>query len=114
VVVSALQLAVVLRIAGRDDLREMLALRRPTWSWTRVAVTGVLIVVGYLVLVVSLPFLQQGESQGNGAPFDPARALAFVLNAVVLVVVSPWSRSSCSAAWASGCSSASATSWRSS
>jgi len=89
VVVSALQLAVVLRIAGRDDRREMLALRRSTWSWTRVAVVGVLIVVGYLVLVVSVPFLQQGAGEGNGASFDPDRALPYALNAVVLVVVSP-------------------------
>ncbi|MDQ3723638.1 MAG: CPBP family intramembrane metalloprotease [Actinomycetota bacterium] len=89
VVVSALQLAIVLRIAGRGDLREMLALRRPSWSWTRVAVIGVLIVAGVIVLVASLPFLQQGEDEGNGAPFDPDRAIPFALNAVVLVVISP-------------------------
>lgn len=87
--VSTLQLAIVLRIAGHGDLRSMLALRRPSWSLTRVAVTGLAIVAGFLVLIASLPFLQQGEAEGNGAAFDPDRAIPFALNAIVLVVVSP-------------------------
>lgn len=89
VLVSSLQLAIVLRLAGRRELRAMLALRRPAWSWRRVAVAGVLIVAGYGGLLGLLPFLQQGEAEGNGAPFEPARAIPFVLNAAVLVVVSP-------------------------
>lgn len=88
VLVSSLQLAVVLSLAG-PDLREMLALRRPSWSWKRVAVIGVLIVVGMAMLLAIFPFLQQGEDEGTGAPFDPDRAFPFILNAIVLVVVSP-------------------------
>jgi len=42
-----------------------------------------------MALLAILPFLQQGESEGNGAPFDPDRALPYALNALVLVAVSP-------------------------
>ncbi len=87
--VSALQLAILVRIAGPHDLRQTLALRRPSWSWKRVAVIGVLIVAAYIVLIASVPFLQQGEAEGNGAPFDPDRALPFILNAIVLVIIAP-------------------------
>jgi len=89
VVVSALQLAIVLKIAGPSHLRDTFALRRPSWSYKRVALIGVLIVIGMLVLLALLPFLQQGEAEGNGAPFDPDRALPYVLNAIILVIVSP-------------------------
>lgn len=88
VLVSAAQLGVVLMIARRGGLREMLALQSPT-SWRRAAFTGVAITLGTYVLIVSLPFLQGNQDQGVGAPWDPSRALPFVLNAVVLVVVSP-------------------------
>ena len=86
---SALQLAIVLKIAGRVDLRETFALRRPSWSLHRVALVGALIVIGTYLVLAFLPFLQQGEAEGVGAPFDPDRALPFVLNAIVLVIVSP-------------------------
>ena len=89
VVVSALQLAIVLKIAGRVDLRETFALRRPSWSLRRVALVGAMIVIGTYLVLAFLPFLQQGEAEGVGAPFDPDRALPFVLNAIVLVIVSP-------------------------
>jgi len=89
VVVSGLQLAVVLKIAGPSEPRDTFALRRPSWSLPRVALVGVLIVVGMMALLAILPFLQQGESEGNGAPFDPDRALPYALNALVLVAVSP-------------------------
>jgi len=89
VVVSGLQLAIVLRIAAPRDLRDTFALRRPLWSFQRVALVGVLIVIGMLVLLAFLPFLQQGKAEGVGAPFDRHRALPFVLNAIVLVIVSP-------------------------
>jgi membrane protease YdiL (CAAX protease family) len=89
VVVSALQLAIVLRIAGPDDRRATFGLRRPSWSFTRLALVAVLIVAGMLVLLAFFPFLQQGEAEGNGAAWDRDRALPFVLNALVLVVVSP-------------------------
>jgi membrane protease YdiL (CAAX protease family) len=89
VLVSALQIAVVLWIARPGDLRETFALRRPSWPWKRVAVIGVLIVIGMMIALASLPFLQQGENEGNGAPWDPDRAFPFVLNAAVLVIVAP-------------------------
>ena len=88
VLVSAAQLGVVLMIARRGGLREMLALGSPT-SWRRAALIGLAITLGTYVLIVSLPFLQGNEDQGVGAPWDPSRALPFVLNAIVLVVVSP-------------------------
>jgi membrane protease YdiL (CAAX protease family) len=88
-IISTLQFVLMLRIAGGGDQREMFALKRPSWSWSRVTVALVAIVVGMAVLVISVPFLQQGESEGNGAPFDPERAIPFFLNAIVLVVVSP-------------------------
>jgi membrane protease YdiL (CAAX protease family) len=89
IVVSALQLAIVLKIAAPSEPRDTFALRRPSWSLHRVALVGVLIVIGMLVLLAFLPFLQQGEAEGVGAPFDRHRALPFVLNAIVLVIVSP-------------------------
>ncbi len=89
VVVSGLQLAVVLKIAGPSEPRDTFAVRRPSWSLPRVALVGVLIVIGMMALLAILPFLQQGESEGNGAPFDPDRALPYALNALVLVAVSP-------------------------
>ena len=61
----------------------MLALRSPT-SWRRAAFIGVAVTLGTYVLIVSLPFLQGNQDQGVGAPWDPSRALPFVLNAVVL------------------------------
>ena len=88
VLVSAVQLAIVSMIARRDGLREMLALRPPT-SWRHAAVIGVVIIVGTYVLLASVPFLQGNEDQGVGAPWDPSRAFPFVLNAMVLVAVSP-------------------------
>ena len=89
VVVSALQLTAVLRIAGPTDRRETFALRQPSWSYKCMALVAVLIVVGMLVLLAFFPFLQQGEAEGDGAAWDRDRALPFVLNALVLVVVSP-------------------------
>ena len=52
-----------------------------------------LIVLGMLVILALLPSLQQGEAEGNGAPFDAARALPYLLNAIVLVIVCRSSRS---------------------
>ena len=89
IVVSALQLAVTLKIAGPSDLRDTFALKRASWSCKRVALTAVLIVIGMLVVLALLPSQQQGEAEGNGAPFDAARALPYLLNAIVLVIVSP-------------------------
>jgi hypothetical protein len=109
VVVSGLQLAVVLKIAGPSEPRDTFALRRPSWSLPRVALVGVLTVIGMMALLAILPFLQQGESEGNGAPFDPDRALPYALNALVLEQSRQSSRNSCFAAWASSCSSTTAT-----
>jgi len=51
---SAITLGVVVLIAGRGNLRELLALRRPT-SWWRAGLIGVLVVVGTGLLLVLLP-----------------------------------------------------------
>jgi len=48
VVVSTLQLAIVLKIAGPGEPRDTFALRRPSWSLRRVALVGALIVIGTL------------------------------------------------------------------
>jgi len=78
----------VVLIAGRGNLRELLALRRPT-SWWRAGLSGVLVVVGTGLLLVLLPFLQTSEEQGLEVGWDPDRALPFVLNAAIIVLVSP-------------------------
>ena len=85
---SAITLGVVVLIAGRGNLRELLALRRPT-SWWRAGLIGVLVVVGTGLLLVLLPFLQTGEEQGLEVAWDPDRALPFALNAAIIVLVSP-------------------------
>lgn len=74
VVSNAITLGIVVLIAGPGNLRELLALRRPT-SWWRAAVIGVLVIVGTGVLLVLLPFLQTGEDQGLEVAWDPDRAL---------------------------------------
>lgn len=107
VLVSAVQLAIVVMIARRDGLREMLALRPPT-SRRHAAVIGVVIIVGTYVLLASVPFLQGNEDQGVGAPWDPSRAFPFVLNAMVLVAVSPVLEELMFRGLGSRCSSASA------
>lgn len=89
VTVSALQFVLVIRIADNRDLQEVLALKRPTWGWKRVTIFAFLIVVGMTLLLISVPLLQQGESEGNGAPFDPHRTLPFFFNALVLVIITP-------------------------
>ena len=60
---SAITLGVVVLIAGRGNLRELLALRRPR-SWWRAGLIGVLVIVGTGLLLVLLPFLQTSEEQG--------------------------------------------------
>ncbi len=85
---SAITLGVVVLIAGRGNLRELLALRRPT-SWWRAALIGVLVVVGTGLLLALLPFLQTSEEKGLEVVWDPDRALPFVLNAAIIVLVSP-------------------------
>jgi len=73
---SAITLGVVVLIAGRGNLRELLALRRPT-SWWRAALIGVLVVVGTGLLLALLPFLQTSErrdSRSCGIPIAPSRS----------------------------------------
>ncbi len=89
VVVSAVQLAAVVLIARRLQLRQALGLTPSSSSVKEALAIGGLVVVGTYVLIVSLPFLQGNKDQGVGAPWDPSRALPFLLNAVVLVIVSP-------------------------
>ncbi|MEJ7792202.1 MAG: type II CAAX endopeptidase family protein [Gaiellaceae bacterium] len=88
VVSNAITLGVVVLIAGRGNVREMLALRRPR-SWWRAALIGVLVIVGTGLLLVLLPFLQTSEEQGLEVAWDPDRALPFVLNAAIAALVSP-------------------------
>ena len=75
-------------IAGPGNLRELLALRRPT-SWWRAALIGVLVIVGTGLLLVLFPFLQTSEEQGLEVDWDPDRAVPFALNAAIIVLVSP-------------------------
>ena len=88
VVSNAITLGFVVLIAGRGDLREMLALRRPK-SWRRAALIGVLVIVGTGLLLVLFPFLQTSEEQGLEVDWDPDRAVPFALNAAIIVLVSP-------------------------
>ena len=73
---SAITLGVVVLIAGRGNLRELLALRRPR-SWWRAGLIGVLVIVGTGLLLVLLPFLQTSEEQGlevAGIPIAPSHS----------------------------------------
>ncbi len=85
---SAITLGVVVLIAGRGNMREMFALRRPR-SWWRAGLIGVLVVVGTGLLLEVLPFLQTSKEQGLAVDRDPGRALPFALNAAIIVLVSP-------------------------
>lgn len=88
VLVTTVELAAVFLIARRGGLREMLALRPPS-SWRLAGFIGLLVILGTYVLIVAFPFLQADQDQGVGAPWDPSRALPFVLNAMVLVSATP-------------------------
>ncbi len=82
-------LAVVLMIARRGELRETLALRRPSSS-KRAAATGALLIAGMMALLAILgPVLQAGDAQKLAPEWDSTRVVPFAINATVIVLVSP-------------------------
>lgn len=84
----ATMLAIVLVIARPGGMREMLALRRPS-SWKGAVVFSAAMTVGMLALLTLSPLLQAGEAQRLASDWDPSRTLPFVMNAVVIVLLSP-------------------------
>ena len=89
VVQYALFLGVALAIAaGRHD--ELFALREPkSWRGALTAMAGVLLVV-YAVGAAMSPFVDPGEEQGlTPDEWDSSRANAFLVNALVVVLVAP-------------------------
>ncbi|MDQ3677899.1 MAG: CPBP family glutamic-type intramembrane protease [Actinomycetota bacterium] len=88
VVSSAITLALVVLIARPGGLRRMLALRRPT-SYRRAVLIGIAVIVAPLVMVALFSVFDAGDQQGIGVKWDPERAVAFILNAVIVVVVAP-------------------------
>ena len=71
VVVSGLQLAVVLKIAGPSEPRDTFALRRPSWSLPRVALVGVLIVVGMMACSRSSRSCSRESPRATARPSIP-------------------------------------------
>lgn len=82
-------LLVVFMIARPGGLRETLALRPPP-SWTRAAAIGLLLFVGTVALLAILdPLLQSGDAQNLAPDWDPTRIIPFVINAIVIALISP-------------------------
>ena len=89
-VLYAIMLAVVLRIA-RGIPREALGLRPPP-SWLRALGLTLVVLVAVLVVEQALePLLHAGREQGlEPTRWQPRHADAFALNAVVIVLVDPF------------------------
>jgi uncharacterized protein len=86
----AVMLAIVLAIAGRQETRDMLALRRPRSWWRGLGLGAGLIVAVYVFVAALSPLLQPGKEQGltpNG--WDSSRAPQFVANFLVIACVVP-------------------------
>jgi membrane protease YdiL (CAAX protease family) len=83
-------LGVVLFIGSELDRREVFALRRPR-SWGVAVGLAVGLVFAMLIVAAALePVLHAGEAQGLDPPgWDPDRAPALFLNAIVVAVVGP-------------------------
>lgn len=83
--------AIIWGIAGLGNRRELLALRRPT-SWRTALKVGAGIGVGMIVLTQLLgPLLEPGREQGvTPDTWQPDRAAAYVVNALVIAVVAPF------------------------
>jgi membrane protease YdiL (CAAX protease family) len=83
-------LGVVLFIGSGLDRREVFALRRPR-SWGVAVGLAVGLVFAMLIVAAALePVLHAGEAQGLDPPgWDPDRAPALFLNAIVVAVVGP-------------------------
>ncbi len=84
-----LMLAGTLVIARGAGLRETLALTAPS-SWIRAAAIGAVVFIGTLVvLVVVDSLLPTGETQPAASPWDPDRAIPYVVNALIIALVAP-------------------------
>jgi membrane protease YdiL (CAAX protease family) len=83
-------LGVVFFIGSGLDRREVFALRRPR-SWGVAVGLAVGLVFAMLIVAAALePVLHAGEAQGLDPPgWDPDRAPALFLNAIVVAVVGP-------------------------
>jgi membrane protease YdiL (CAAX protease family) len=83
-------LGFILLLARGRSLRDVLALRRPT-SWGLAArISGVVIVVIWLLALAIRPFLDPSEEQGLiPEGWDPSRAAPFAANFVVVALVAP-------------------------
>jgi membrane protease YdiL (CAAX protease family) len=86
----AVMLAIVLAIAGRNETREMLALRRPS-SWGRALGLGAgLVVAVYIFVAILSQWLQPGEEQGlTPSGWDSSRVPQFVANFLVIACFVP-------------------------
>ncbi len=86
----AIVLGIVLWIARGAPKRDVFALRRPD-SWASALTLAVGIFFAVLALAAGLsPFLDPGEEQGLVPDrWQPNRAPAFAVNAVVVVIVAP-------------------------
>ena len=84
-----LMFAGTLIIARGDRLRETLALRAPS-SWKRAAGIGAVVFIGTLAVLVFVDsVLPTGEAQSAASPWDPDRAIPYVVNALIIVIVAP-------------------------
>jgi membrane protease YdiL (CAAX protease family) len=83
-------LTITVAIAGLDDTRGMLALRRPR-SWPRALGLGAALIVAVYVLVAALsPWLNPGGDQGlTPSSWDSSRAPQFVANFIVIACLVP-------------------------
>ncbi len=83
-------LVIVLAIAGRGEIRQLLALRPPR-SWRAAARASVAVLVAIVVLEQILdPFLHPGREQGlTPTRWEPSHAAAFALSFVALAIVGP-------------------------
>lgn len=84
-------LAIVLAIAGRGEVRELLALRRPR-SWEIAAKASATVLVAVLALEFALdPFLDASKEQGlTPTSWEASHAGAFALSFVALAFVGPF------------------------
>ncbi len=84
-----LMFAGTLIIARGGRLRETLALRAPS-SWKRAAGIGAVVFIGMLVVLVLVDsVLPMGEAQSAASPWDPDRAIPYMVNALIIVIVAP-------------------------
>ncbi len=84
-----LMLAGTLIIARGRGMNETLALRAPS-SWIRAAGIGAVVFIGTLVvLVVVGVVLPTGGAPSSDSPWDPERAVPYLVNALIIVIVAP-------------------------